>query len=613
MPGITGIIRKRATGNEKEKLRIMVDFMLHEPYYNAGTYINDELGYFIGYVSIENSYSDCMPIYNEKKDLLMFITGECYLDNNVYNNLLHKGHQFDPNNASFLIHLFEEYRDDFLANLNGWYNGIILDLNAKKAIIFNDRYGVRRIYYHENKDSFIFSSEAKSLLKAFHFLRKVNYESIGEYLIYDCVSENRTYFSEIYLLPPGSKWEFRHGNLDKNKYFSPEELENQTILTEKQFFEELRGTFKRILPRYLFGKNIGFSLTGGLDTRTIMASIYPSPKELNCYTFGGMYRDTFDVRFAPRVAKTCKQTYQLIKLNDEKFLEEYPFYVEKAIFLSDGLVSVDKADVIYFNKLSRSVAPIRITGVYGSQVLKNISGLRERSPIKKIINFDFNRFLSAAKDSVPESIKGHRLSSMLFKEIPWWWNGFVACHSTQIDVRSPYLDYDFIKVLYKAPSESLDFATNFQQVLIKEGNPELMLIPATSMIGGSSSVIISKIKSRLIENLILADKIFIREKLPYNMTHFMGKVDSLLSLFNFDKLVLGFADFRRYRVWYRDQLSEYLKETLLCDRTFNRPYWDKKYLSMVVNNHIYGRGTFLREIRKILQIEMIHRVLLEDI
>ena len=53
----------------------------------------------------------------------------------------------------------------FLERLNGWFSGILVDLREQKLVLFNDRYGVNRIYYHEDAHRFYFSSEAKSLLK----------------------------------------------------------------------------------------------------------------------------------------------------------------------------------------------------------------------------------------------------------------------------------------------------------------------------------------------------------------------------------------------------------------------------------------------------------------
>ena len=49
------------------------------------------------------------------------------------------------------------------------------------------------------------------------------------------------------------------------------------------------------------------SLTGGLDTRMIMAWQKAKPGSLPCYTFGGMLRDCQDVIVAREVARTCEQ------------------------------------------------------------------------------------------------------------------------------------------------------------------------------------------------------------------------------------------------------------------------------------------------------------------
>ena len=326
MPGITGIISKHSPDNNENKLSIMLKTMLHEPFYTSGTYVDRENGFFIGYVSLENSFSDCMPIYNEQKNLVLFITGECYSDQSIIDNLKTQGHKFLPGDASYLVHLYEELGDDFFHDLNGWYNGLLLDLQKGRAILFNDRYGIRRIYYHETNDSFIFSSEAKSLLKAFPSLRKPNLHSIGEYLNYDCILENKTFFMNVFLLPAGSTWYFANDKRRKKKYFDKSILENQNVLDKDQFFEELSATFQRILPRYFFGESIGLSLTGGLDTRLILASRDPVPGELPCYTFSGNYKDIFDVRLAPRVAESCHQPHQVLKIDDNKFLSEYPFH-----------------------------------------------------------------------------------------------------------------------------------------------------------------------------------------------------------------------------------------------------------------------------------------------
>lgn len=612
MPGVVGIIKKEASGNEQEKLSIMLNSILHEPFYTHGAFSSAEHGLYIGFSALQGSFADCMPIFNETKDVVMFLAGECFMESIMMDDLKSRGHQFNPTDASYLVHLYEEKNEDFFRILNGWYSGIILDFKNGTAKIFNDRCGIRRIYFHESNKAFIFSSEAKALLKAFPELRKIDFNSIGEYLNYDCILDNRTYFSDIFLLPPASVWSFHKGVVTKRKYLDIFSLENQASIKKELFLEELGDTFKRVLPKYFKRGPVGMSMTGGLDTRTILACLNAAPGELPCYTFGGSYRDILDVRIAPKVAKACGQSHQVLRLDDNTLLKGYGSHVERATYISDGLDVVTKVDELIFNNMARQIAPVRMTGKYGSQVLKGIIGFQERPPVINLIDCDFRQYLAQARIKCAEIKKGNSLTFLISSVIPWWWNSIIALESSQVDVRSPFLDNDLLNILYRAPKLEGDFGVKFELDIISQMKPALMAIPTTGSYGGNYPWPLSAAVKKGSNLLMILDKIYIREELPFGMTHIVGRLDSLLAPLHFDRLFMGFAEYRRYRVWFRDQLAGYIQDVLLDKKTLSRPYWNKESLIKYVNDHIHGRGTYLREIRKALQIELIHRVLLEN-
>ena len=106
--------------------------------------------------------------------------------------------------ASYLVCLYEEMGLGFLERLNGWFSGVLVDLRQQTVVVFNDRYGLNRVYYHEAPDGFYFSSEAKSLLKVLPGLRRLDCRGVAETVSCGCVLQNRTLFSGISLLPGGS-------------------------------------------------------------------------------------------------------------------------------------------------------------------------------------------------------------------------------------------------------------------------------------------------------------------------------------------------------------------------------------------------------------------------
>src|SRR5947209_6886931 len=106
-----------------------------------------------------------MPVWNEKRDVCLVFSGEDFTDRSELEKLRARGHVFDLENASYLVHLYEEHGVKFLEKLNGGFCGVLADLREEKVLLFNDRYGLNRLYYHENDRGLFFASEAKALLK----------------------------------------------------------------------------------------------------------------------------------------------------------------------------------------------------------------------------------------------------------------------------------------------------------------------------------------------------------------------------------------------------------------------------------------------------------------
>ena len=78
------------------------------------------------------------------------------------------------------------------------------------------------------------------------------------------------------------------------------------------------------------------SLTGGLDTRMIMAWQRSSPGSLPCYTFGGMYRDCQDVSSCPSGGQSLRPALSGYNGVGQEFLKQFPHYAERTVYLSDG-------------------------------------------------------------------------------------------------------------------------------------------------------------------------------------------------------------------------------------------------------------------------------------
>ena len=605
MPGIVGLITVMPCEQAVRELHRMVEPLRHESFYATGTWIDESMGVYVGWAVRKNPFSDAMPLRNERGDVSLVFSGEEYSEPGTVRRLKERGHGLETSGPAYLVHLYEE-DPTFPAGLNGRFHGLLADRACGTATLFNDRYGMHRIYYHESKEAFYFAAEAKAILAVRPEVRRVDLRGLGEFVACGCVLENRTVFEGIHVLPPASAWIFRAGAIEqRNEYFQPREWEQQVPLDPETYYQELREAFSRNLPRYFNGhERIGVSLTGGLDTRMIMAWHKPPAGSLPCYTFGGLFRDCQDVIVARRVAHACGQSHEVIPVAEE-FLSRFPHYAERAVYLTDGCTEVDRSADLYVNERAREIAPVRMTGNYGSEVLRRFRPLKPTDPSPRLFRPEFLSHTHAASETYARLIQTNPLSFALFRQAPWHHYGLLALEQTQVSLRSPYLDNDFVRVVFRAP-ESACLNNDVCLRLIGDGNADLLNIRTDRGLAGDHGRPASAICRGFLEFTIKAEYAY-----DYGMPQWVARIDHFLSPLHLERLFLGRHKFAHYRVWYRDALSDYVREMLLDGRSLSRPYLERRAVEAVVRGHIKGDKNYTTEIHKLLSLELLHRLFLD--
>jgi asparagine synthase (glutamine-hydrolysing) len=606
MPGIVGIVSHRPSEDYDTLVKSMAKCLVHEPFYTDGTYINKELGLWSGWACHQGTFGDCLPIWNEKKDICLLFSGEDFTDRADIDALRMRGHEFGPDDASYLIHLYEEAGYEFLEKLNGWFSGVLLDLREQKLVLFNDRFGVNRIYYHEDSRGFYFSSEAKSLLKILPSTRQLDLRSLGELLSCEAVLQNRSLFSGISLLPPGSAWVFSRGEPVKKKtYFKQEAWERQPQLSESHFYEKLKETWTRVLPKYFFGKQpIGLSLTGGVDSRMILAWAPRRAGTLPCYTWGSKYRDCADVKIARRTAKLCRQPHDTI-LVDGEFLSEFPALAERTVYVSDGTMDVTGAVDLYVQRLARHIAPVRVSGVCGGEILRRLVMFKPSSLQQGLFDPELTRSFLEAAATYDGELQGHRLSFTSFKQAPWYMASKFTVERSQVTYRTPYFDNDLVALAYQTPTKLLNNEPALR--LIADGNPALGKIATDRGLAFRSIPGVNRAQHWYQEFTFKAEYAY-----DYGMPQWLARLDHIFAPLHLEKLFLGRHKVAHFRVWYRDELSRWLREMLLDSDARSRPYLRANSLEEMLKAHITGHRNYAFEIHKILTLEFIQRTLIES-
>src|SRR4029077_16688791 len=102
----------------QRELQRMLETLRHDNSYTSGTWLDERLGVYVGWVARKNSFCDEMPLTNEREDVVLAFSGEEYPEPGAASRLKNQGHALATEGSSYIVHLYEE-DPNFPAGLNG--------------------------------------------------------------------------------------------------------------------------------------------------------------------------------------------------------------------------------------------------------------------------------------------------------------------------------------------------------------------------------------------------------------------------------------------------------------------------------------------------------------
>jgi asparagine synthase (glutamine-hydrolysing) len=248
---------------------------------------------------------------------------------------------------------------------------------------------------------------------------------------------------------------------------------------------------------------------------------------------------------------------------------------------------------------------VRLTGNYGSEILRRYVAFRPRALPPEMFSSDFLPELAAAAGAYGEEAAGNPLSFIAFKQVPWHHYARLAVEQSQISVRSPFLDNDLVALAFRAPAGAAASPAPLLR-LIAEGRPVLGRIPTDRGITYPADRMANRMNRSIQEFLAKAEYAY-----DYGMPNWLVPIDNCLAPFHFERLFLGRQKFVHFRSWYRHELADYVKQVLLDPRSKSRAYVNGPALERLVSAHASGLRNCTVEIHKLLTAEIMQRQLID--
>jgi len=578
--------------------------MLHEPFYVSDTYAVPEMGVYAGLVAIADSPALSHVAVNARQDLALVLAGECWLDDEIVASVPQNGDRLDDI-AHGLLRRYEKDGEKFFEKLNGNFSALLIDKRKRESFLFNDRFGMERIYFHETPEGTYFASEAKALLRVLPQTRAFDLEGVAQFLAFGCTLDWRTLFRSVQLLPGGSLWSFGQAATRKRKYFSPETWEELPPLSIDDFEKEFQRTFKRILPRYLQHRSrLGIALTGGLDTRMIMGCLTQMSPPPICYTFTGEAGQTNDDKVAAKVAKACQLEHRLLRLGPD-FFSNFASHLDRMVQATDGCSGLAGTHEIYFNRRGRELSTVRLTGVFGSEVFRGMSTFQPLGLAPDLLAPDLRQATQSYERQRPNGeCNGSTFAA--FREAPWHLVGNLSASRSQVFFRTPYLDNQLVALAYQMP-ESLRTSPQTALRLVQDNHAVLRSIPTDRQVGGEAGPLRNAV-NRFFSQALFKMDYYYNEGMPDRL----ARLDSAIAAINSMVPLFGHHKFLHYRIWLRTRLAPFLEQALSDPGIQRHAFWNPAFLKRMAMYHIRGKRNYVREIDAVLTLNAVERQLLKS-
>ncbi len=595
MPGLIVIVQNnpQVFDRNRELVKRMAQLISHEPFYRTRFTESAELGFHACRVYLDHDYAADVIGSNNDGTVQCLLSGELFELNELLGKLGDaRGGLRDPNNHSEIAaRLYEQHGEAMLGWLNGYFNLLIVDKRDRSILIANDRFGMQRFYHARLPGGgMMFAPEVKCFRLMPDLGLTLDTTAVVHSFRHDCLLNNASFYKEVRRFPIATSFGVRDGQWQSSGYWSPEPQLDKPRLTPGDFIDSAISVFESIVTDYYTPQLTALSFTGGLDTRAILSVLAKRGISPPLFTFGGIYRDSHDVKIARRLAAKNNNSWDVIRLGKD-FLDNFGYWATKAISMSDGIARLNTCHEYYLNMAARDFGRVRLTGKYGSQIIRGVTMLKDRSPDLDIFSADFKQHYLNTGSEI--AWKGR--SALLREELPQLEGARHTQEMTALTVRTPYMDNRLIDVTLRAPH--IEDTTLLQKRIYLKNTPHLAGIPTNrgELAGGGINLTKYYYKA-----LNFIDSVYNWEKLP----RWALRVCWLGDLTGVSRIFVGRSEWIHHRKWFTGDLKDFVRNLILDPATRARPFYDGDALERMMSLHFSGKANYTPEIIKIGSFEI---------
>jgi asparagine synthase (glutamine-hydrolysing) len=273
MCGIAGY--KSARGFPPGTVEAMVSALRHRGPDSSGYHSDGDYHAGMCRLSINDLSGGDQPLFNARRNVVLFYNGEIYNYWELRRELESKGHVFRTgSDGEVICHLYEHHGEDLFGRLDGMFAAALWVAPERKLILARDLPGEKPLYYSQPRPGeLIFASEIGGLKKCSEMDLTLDRQALWDFPTFLWVPEPRTAYRGIKAIPRGHILVADEKGIRLSPYANKFNRAAMASRAESDVIAETRNVVEEaVKSRLLSDVPIGSFLSGGLDS-SIVATI----------------------------------------------------------------------------------------------------------------------------------------------------------------------------------------------------------------------------------------------------------------------------------------------------------------------------------------------------
>ena len=336
MCGIVGFVGKNK--ESKKIIESMTNKLIHRGPDDFGYYVDEFCALGHRSLSIIDLNTGKQPISDGKYTIVF--NGEIYNYLELKEELKKKYKFKTKSDTEVILKGYEEWGADVLKKLRGMFAIAIWDNKKKELFLARDQWGIKPLYYYNNK-TFMFASEIKALLEHPDFVKEFNGDILSAYLCFNSVPTEESFFKGVYKLKPGHYLLYKNGEYSIERFFKLEF--DETKQNEEELVKKIQNAMVDSVEHHKIADvEVGSFLSSGVDSSYVVSLL--KPNKTFTASFETKYSKYDEIKYAKDLSDKLGIDNKSYIITKEEYLKEFP----KIMYYMDEPLADPSAIALYF-------------------------------------------------------------------------------------------------------------------------------------------------------------------------------------------------------------------------------------------------------------------------